>query len=225
VPPNSRATAVCTNIRIGFQAPTGDGYGWSGVQSRKGSPARKISLEASPSFARIAPGQSASTSITVSTDTGAFDAPVSFSCSNLPAGMTCSFAPKVVTSTSATGSSLLTVSAASVMGVFQPVNPAGKLPISIGPVEEVECLVRPLRLPSPRRITPSPSLRFRGASKPRPRRPFLLSNEEAHSGFESRALRPAGTCLFRIPTEISVRTQKVHDLSSVTAEKCPTTWR
>jgi hypothetical protein len=96
----------------------------------KGAHARKISLEVSPSSATIAPGQSTSTSITVSSNTGAFDAPVSFSCSNLPAGMTCSFAPEVVTSASATGSSVLTVSAASVMGALDPVSQGAKLPIS-----------------------------------------------------------------------------------------------
>jgi len=96
----------------------------------KGTPTRKISLGASPSSATIAPGQSASTNLTVSSDTGAFDAPVSFSCSNLPAGMTCSFAPDVVSPASATGSSVLTVSAASVMGALRPVSPGGKLPIS-----------------------------------------------------------------------------------------------
>jgi len=43
----------------------------------------EISLAASPSAATIPPGGSASTDITVSSDSGSFDAPVAFSCSNL----------------------------------------------------------------------------------------------------------------------------------------------
>ncbi len=76
----------------------------------------KIFLGASPAAATIVNGQSAHANITVSSDTGSFDAPVAFSCSNLPDGMTCSFAPALVTPASATGRSVLTVSTGRALG-------------------------------------------------------------------------------------------------------------
>jgi hypothetical protein len=76
----------------------------------------KISLGISPAAATIVNGRSAQTNITVSSDAGSFEAPVSFSCSNLPDGVTCSFAPALVTPISGTGSSVLTVSTGRVLG-------------------------------------------------------------------------------------------------------------
>jgi hypothetical protein len=95
-----------------------------------GTGTTKISLRASPSAATIAPGGSASTNITVTSDAGSFDAPISLSCSNLPAGMTCSFAPNELMPASTTGSSVLTISTASVSGVVRrPESRGEKMPI------------------------------------------------------------------------------------------------
>jgi len=96
-----------------------------------GTGTTKISLAASPSAATIPPGGSASTNITVSSDSGSFDAPVAFSCSNLPTGMTCSFAPNELMPASASGGSVLTVSTASVSGVVRmPESRGEKVPIT-----------------------------------------------------------------------------------------------
>jgi hypothetical protein len=96
-----------------------------------GAGTTRISLGAVPAATTIAPGGSASTDITVSSDAGSFNAPVSFSCSNLPAGMTCSFSPSKLMPASASGSSVLTVSTASVSGVLRHSESRGeKVPIT-----------------------------------------------------------------------------------------------
>ena len=93
----------------------------------------KIALAASPSAATISSGQSANTNVTVTSDSGSFDNPVSFSCSSLPNGMTCSFAPSTLTPDSASGSTVLTVSTANVSGALRPVGSRDwKTPISAG---------------------------------------------------------------------------------------------
>jgi len=93
----------------------------------------KIALAASPSAATISSGQSANTNVTATSASGSFDNPVFLSCSNLPNGMTCSFAPSTLTPESGSGSSVLTVSTASVSAASRPLSSRhGRMPITAG---------------------------------------------------------------------------------------------
>ena len=69
-----------------------------------------LSLGAAPSSLAIAAGRSGSLSVTVATQSGSFDSPVSLSCSAVP-GLSCTFSPPAVTPGSGTAKSTLTVSA------------------------------------------------------------------------------------------------------------------
>ncbi|MBB5329920.1 FG-GAP-like repeat-containing protein [Tunturiibacter gelidoferens] len=66
------------------------------------------SITASPSSATISPGQSATTTLTV-TPVGGYSGTVKFSCGTLPSGATCTFAPASVTPTSGAATSVLTI--------------------------------------------------------------------------------------------------------------------
>ncbi|WP_353063267.1 FG-GAP-like repeat-containing protein [Tunturibacter psychrotolerans] len=66
------------------------------------------SITASPSSATISPGQSATTTLTV-TPVGGYGGTVKFSCGTLPSGATCTFAPASVTPTSGAATSVLTI--------------------------------------------------------------------------------------------------------------------
>jgi hypothetical protein len=68
-----------------------------------------IAVGASPASLTVTAGQAASTTISV-TPQGGFSAAVSFSCSGLPAGATCSFSPATVTPSGGTATTTLTVS-------------------------------------------------------------------------------------------------------------------
>jgi hypothetical protein len=65
-------------------------------------------VTASPSSATISPGQSATTTLTV-TPVGGYSGTVKFSCGTLPSGATCTFAPASVTPTSGAATSVLTI--------------------------------------------------------------------------------------------------------------------
>jgi uncharacterized cupredoxin-like copper-binding protein len=65
-------------------------------------------ISASPSSATISPGQSATTTLTV-TPVGGYSSTVKFSCGTLPTGATCTFAPASVTTTSGVATSVLTI--------------------------------------------------------------------------------------------------------------------
>jgi Bacterial Ig-like domain (group 3)/FG-GAP-like repeat len=65
-------------------------------------------ISASPSSATISPGQSATTTLTV-TPVGGYSGTVKFSCGTLPSGATCTFAPASVTPTSGAATSVLTI--------------------------------------------------------------------------------------------------------------------
>jgi hypothetical protein len=65
-------------------------------------------ITASPSSATISPGQSATTTLTV-TPVGGYGGTVKFSCGTLPSGATCTFAPASVTPTSGAATSVLTI--------------------------------------------------------------------------------------------------------------------
>jgi hypothetical protein len=94
-----------------------------------------VSLTASPSVVTLARAQSANVKVAVVPQAGPFSKPVSFSCSNLPEGMVCSFSPSSVAGGSASANTILTIStmpvAVSVLhrsrGQFQTLIHAGGL--------------------------------------------------------------------------------------------------
>jgi hypothetical protein len=65
-------------------------------------------ITASPTSATISPGQSATTTLTV-TPVGGYGGTVKFSCGTLPSGASCTFAPASVTPTSGAATSVLTI--------------------------------------------------------------------------------------------------------------------
>ena len=67
-------------------------------------------VTALPSTLTIPYGQSGSIQVAVTLQSGSFVNPVSFSCSNLPEGMSCSFSPVSVIAGSASASTVLTIS-------------------------------------------------------------------------------------------------------------------
>ncbi len=69
-----------------------------------------VSLTASPSTLTIPRLQSANVKVAAVPQTGPFSAPVSFSCSNLPEGMVCSFSPSSVAGGSTSANTILTIS-------------------------------------------------------------------------------------------------------------------
>lgn len=71
--------------------------------------AQNIRLDISPSSISVTQGHSGSTQVVVSPLSGTFPDPVALTCSNLPAGLSCSFAPSTVTPGDGSASSTLTV--------------------------------------------------------------------------------------------------------------------
>jgi hypothetical protein len=69
-----------------------------------------FSLASAPASLSLAPGGSASATVTV-TPVNSFSQAVSFACSNLPAGVTCSFAPSTVTPAGAAAKTTVTIAA------------------------------------------------------------------------------------------------------------------
>ncbi len=87
----------------------GDGlFGAIAVAKTQPTTATFSIAAASPSLT-VVKGQSASTTLTV-TPTNGFDSAVSFSCSGLPGGATCSFSPTTITPTSGPVTTQLTIS-------------------------------------------------------------------------------------------------------------------
>lgn len=91
--------------------------------SAPGTATGNFSLTTSASSLTVSAGKSASMTVNVTPQMG-FNAPVSLSCSGLPADATCSFSPTSVTPTAgAVGSSTLTVSTSS----YTPIGTYGSL--------------------------------------------------------------------------------------------------
>ncbi|MGA2085224.1 MAG: kelch repeat-containing protein [Terracidiphilus sp.] len=67
-----------------------------------------FSIAASPSSLTVAAGENATTTITITPESG-FNSTVSFSCSGLPSGATCSFNPQTVTPSGGAATTTLTV--------------------------------------------------------------------------------------------------------------------
>jgi len=88
---------------------------------------KSVSVSASPTTASMTRGQSAQFQLAVA-ESGASD-PVSLSCGNLPAGMTCAFSSATVTPGATAAAVTLTVSAASTMAAAHPRSPGRGLPV------------------------------------------------------------------------------------------------
>lgn len=78
------------------------------VCAQIGGGAASFALAASSATLGVAAGQSASATLTI-TPSGGFSGPVSFACSGLPAGATCSFSPASVTPAGGAVSTTLTI--------------------------------------------------------------------------------------------------------------------
>ena len=92
-----------------------------------------FALNASPASLSVTAGQSGTSTITVTPSNG-FNQAVSFSCSGLPTGASCSFAPTAVTPTGAAASTKLTISTAA-SAAFAPPSIALRIrPFSAAPL-------------------------------------------------------------------------------------------
>jgi hypothetical protein len=87
-----------------------------------------FAVSASPATQTVKRGQSAAYTISVAAQNGSFDRAVALSCSGLPAGMTCSFAPDSVTPGASTGSATLTLATSSSVASFM----GSSVPFSAG---------------------------------------------------------------------------------------------
>jgi hypothetical protein len=90
---------------------TSGSSGGSGSSSSGGGTTADYSMSISPSSVSVAPGASATATITV-TPTGGFSQDVALSCSGLPSGASCSFAPTTLKPSGAAASSTLTIGTA-----------------------------------------------------------------------------------------------------------------
>ncbi len=82
------------------------------------SSGQPIKLEATPASLKISPGKSGNVTLDVSSSSGALDGPVVLACSDLPIGMSCSFVPATVTSSTGKASSSLAISVGQVFTSF-----------------------------------------------------------------------------------------------------------
>jgi hypothetical protein len=84
------------------------------VASSSGTPT--VTFGASPSAVTVSSGGAGNITITAVPQSGAFNNAINLTCSGLPSTLTCNFAPASITPGSGAGSSVLTISAASVAG-------------------------------------------------------------------------------------------------------------
>jgi len=85
-----------------------------------GGGAPDVSLSASPSSVTIPAGRSGNVQVTANPQSGAFNNPVSLSCTGLPSGWSCSFSPDTVTPRSGPVTSSLTIADVSGSGMNLP---------------------------------------------------------------------------------------------------------
>jgi hypothetical protein len=78
-----------------------------------------FTMSSSPSSASVSPGQSATYTLSVSPQNGAFTSAVLLACSNLPSRSACSFSPASVTPGSGGATSKLTISTTAPSAVFE----------------------------------------------------------------------------------------------------------
>jgi hypothetical protein len=81
-----------------------------------------VSFSASPETVTIPSGMSGTFTIAAKPQSGAFNSPITLSCSGLPASLSCSFDPVTITPGASTATSVLTISAATVVGGTLPRN-------------------------------------------------------------------------------------------------------
>ena len=105
---NSALPATGSNSIATWFTYTNDRYG-SGTAQSLTAPTFTVTVD--PGSLTVASGQSGSTTVVV-TPQNSFAAPVSFSCSGLPSGASCSFSPATVTPVNGTASTTLTVTTA-----------------------------------------------------------------------------------------------------------------
>jgi len=86
-----------------------------------------FAISASPSSASVSPGRSATYTLSVNPQYGAFTNAVSLACSNLPARSTCSFSPSSVTPGASGATSNLTISTTAASALFK--EPFGQPPV------------------------------------------------------------------------------------------------
>ena len=103
-------------------------YGSSSVGSASYTFIPDFSVTASPASLAVDSGQSANATISVKSVNG-FDSAVSFSCSGLPAGTSCSFSPATVIPPGTAASTTLTLTA-STSASTQPPTPIGSIPVA-----------------------------------------------------------------------------------------------
>jgi hypothetical protein len=124
--------AIDNNTTLQAMAAAANHYN-SAVVSAAYTIAPGFTVAAAPATLTVTGGSSGDTTITV-TAAGGFDSAVSFACSGLPAGATCSFLPATVTPP-ATTSTTLTVTTASTTAALQrrglPMIPESGLAIAV----------------------------------------------------------------------------------------------
>ena len=92
------------------------------------APIPDFSVAASPTSLNVAPGQSGTVTVSVA-PVNSFNSSVSFSCSGLPAGTTCSFSPATVTPSGTAASTTLTLTASTSASNHSP-TPFRYLPVT-----------------------------------------------------------------------------------------------
>lgn len=94
-----------------------------------------LSFSASPATVTIPAGMSGSFTVTAKPQSGAFDSPISLSCSGIPSSLSCSFYPAAITPGSGAATSTLTISANAVAGMnlpkFVPIYASWLLPFGL----------------------------------------------------------------------------------------------
>jgi|SRR5271165_252947 len=76
-----------------------------------------VSFSASPAAITIPSGKSGTFNVAATAQSGAFNSPISLTCSGLPSSLSCSFSPATITPGASTATSVLTVSTVAVEGM------------------------------------------------------------------------------------------------------------
>jgi hypothetical protein len=95
------------------------------------SPAPSLLFSASPASITILAGQTGTFTVSAGSQSGAFNNPIALSCGGLPSTLNCSFSPSTITPGAGIATSVLTISAASVVGRTLP-QPDKTVPIYAG---------------------------------------------------------------------------------------------
>jgi hypothetical protein len=83
-------------------------------------PTPTVAFAASPSAITIPVGHTGNFTISATSQSGAFNIPITLSCAGIPSNLNCSFAPATITPGSGVATSTLTISAATVTGANLP---------------------------------------------------------------------------------------------------------